>query len=89
LAHRYVCEVLEEMRKTAETGNYSYLPGLIEEVQVLANRMEASLGEKKDIERYHEYAKEAKASWKVENKKLDKLKDEIAKLEEVREGLSE
>ncbi len=81
VAHRYLCEVLDEMRKTHKTRNYSYLPGLIEEVQTLANRMEAGLGEKADINRYHELAKEAKAEWKEAQKKLEDVKKELKKLE--------
>ena len=43
---RYICSVLEEIRKCHETRNYSYLPGLVEEAQVLANRMESGLYDK-------------------------------------------
>jgi hypothetical protein len=37
--NRTVCDMLEEMRKCAETGNYSYLPGLIEEALEASVRM--------------------------------------------------
>jgi len=43
-----MCEVLEEMRVCNKTRNYSYLLGLIEEVQTMGNRMEAKLEEGKD-----------------------------------------
>lgn len=65
--NRTLCAVLDEMRKCCETGNYSYLPGLIEEVQSLGNRMEAALHDQDDLYRA--------------NKHLKKLKEEIRKLE--------
>jgi len=46
--NRYICDVLEEMRKCHETRNYSYIPGLIEELQVISNRMESKISEKYD-----------------------------------------
>ena len=47
--NRTICDVLEEMRRCTKTGNYSYLPGLVEEMQSMANRMEAGLEDVKDI----------------------------------------
>ena len=47
--NRTMCDVLEEMRKAYETRNFSYLPGLIEEIQSMGNRMEAALSDKKDL----------------------------------------
>ena len=46
MPNRYLCDVLEEMRVANKTRNYSYLKGLIEEVQVIGNRMEAGLYDK-------------------------------------------
>lgn len=40
---RYICSVLDEMRKCNETKNYAVLPSLIEEAQIGANRMESAL----------------------------------------------
>ena len=54
MCNRYLCDVLREMRVCHETRNYSYLMGLIEEVQVLGNRMEAGLGDKHDVASYRE-----------------------------------
>lgn len=45
---RTLCDVLEECRKTTQTLNFSYLLGLLEEAQTMANRMEAGLEEKGD-----------------------------------------
>ena len=52
--NRYVCDVLEEMRKCIKFLNFRPMPSLIEEVQMMANRMEAALGTKKDIQKLHE-----------------------------------
>ena len=43
MANRYLCDVLNEMRKCVKTLNFSYLLGLIEEAQTLGSRMEAKL----------------------------------------------
>ena len=56
-ANRYLCDVLNEMRECTKTLNFSYLLGLIEEVQTLASRMEAKLYDIKDFERLHEEIK--------------------------------
>ena len=71
--NRYLCEVLDEMRKADEIKNYSYLGGLIEEAQSMGNRMEASLQDAKDI--------------KTLKEKRRKLKKEVEKLEEKKEKL--
>jgi len=51
---RYICDVLYEMRACTKTLNFSYLIGLIEEAQTLANRMEVRIYEMKDYENLHE-----------------------------------
>jgi len=58
---------LDEMRDCIKTSNFSYLSGLIEEAQSLANRMESRLYEIKDFERLHEDIRKLK----VEKKKLE------------------
>jgi len=55
------------MRDCVKTSNFSYLSGLIEEAQSLANRMESRLYEIKDFERLHEDIRKLK----VEKKKLE------------------
>jgi len=50
---RYICDVLEEMRVSIKTLNFSNMLSLIEEVQVLANRMESALDMKKSIKKIH------------------------------------
>ena len=72
---RYLCDVLYEMRACTKTMNFSYLIGMIEEAQTLANRMEARLYEMKDFERLHEEIRALK-------KKKKKLEEKVEELEE-------
>lgn len=62
--NRVLCDVLHEMRECTKTGNYSYLPGLIEEAQSMANRMESKLGLVKDIEKVDQRWHDLKAKEK-------------------------
>ena len=73
--NRYICDVLQEMRECTKTLNFSYLLGLIEEVQTLASRMEAKLYDIKDFERLHEEIKALQ-------KKKKKLEEKVEELEE-------
>jgi pyrimidine operon attenuation protein/uracil phosphoribosyltransferase len=75
MINRMLCDVLHEMRECNKTLNFSYLLGLVEEVQTLANRMEAKLYDIKDFELLHE--------------DIAKLKKQKKKLEEKIEGLEE
>lgn len=75
MPNRVVCSVLDEMRKCHETRNYSYLMGLIEEVQVMVNRMEAALYDQYDLEHAR--------------KKYKELKIEVEALEEKKKFLEE
>jgi len=78
--HRYLCDVLEEMRACAKTLNFAALPGLIEEAQSMGNRMENALSHKNDIERYMKETKEAKAE-------RDALQEEVKQLKKEKEAL--
>lgn len=80
--NRYVCEVLEEMRKVLNVLSifniHRYKPSmamLIEEAQTLVNRMEASMHDWSDTRRAH--------------KELKKLKNEIKDLESKRDSLTD
>ena len=75
MANRYLCDVLNEMRKCVKTLNFSYLLGLIEEAQTLGSRMEAKLYDIKDFERLHEEIKALQ-------KKKKKLEEKLEELEE-------
>lgn len=75
MVNRTICEVLQEMRKLNETRNYSYLLGLIEEAQTMANRMEAGLYDKHDLEHVR--------------KEHKRLKKEVEELQEKKRNLKE
>ena len=75
MPNRYICTVLDEMRECVKTTNFSYLPGLIEEAQSLANRMESQLYDIKDFNHLHKDIKDLK-------KKKKKLKEKVEELEE-------
>jgi uncharacterized protein (DUF3084 family) len=79
--------VLEEMRAADKKRNYSYLGALIEEIQVLANRMEAALGEKRDLENLHEEVKKIDANLKTLKKEQKDLKNQIKGLKIQRSKL--
>ena len=72
--NRYVCEVLEEMRTCTKTLNFAIIPSLIEEVQIMANRMEMALSDMKDLERLKENIHEKKEELKELEKKIAKKK---------------
>jgi len=79
--NRYLCDVLEEMRKCYETRNFSYLPGLIEEAQSLANRMESALADVHDLERLHQ-----KIS--ASEEKLKHLEEKERQLETIEDAVT-
>ena len=47
--NRTLCGVLEDMRACDKVKNYAGLGGLIEEAQILGNRMESGLDDKRDL----------------------------------------
>lgn len=69
--HRTMCDVLEDMRKCDSTKNYASLLSLIEEVQIMGNKMEAGLGYKKSIEDMHEECKRLDKKLKEKKKELE------------------
>lgn len=73
-----MCDVLREMRTLHETRNYAPLLGLIEEAQIMANRMEAALYDNKDTE----HAREIVAKLKKEIKQLESRKKELGAKDE-------
>lgn len=79
---RYICSVLDEMRDCFKTHNFSYLMGLIEEAQVLANRMEAALYDNKNIEHLQGRNRELKETKRELKKEIAELRDKKEKLEE-------
>ena len=77
MAHRLICDVLEEMRIADKTKNYSYMNGLIEETQTMANRMEDALYNHKDYNQLHDQVKELK---KIKTKLIKSIKDKGGKV---------
>jgi len=82
--NRYLCTVLEELRKAAKRLGWVTLPiskrhisSLVEEVQTLANRMEAGLKDKKDFYRYTQDAGELGMSLKEYVNDLKETKKEL------------
>lgn len=65
MPNRYICSVLDEMRQCHKSRNYSYLKGLIEEAQTHASRMEAAIGDLKDIEDLRERRSDLRAEVKA------------------------
>ena len=62
---RYVCDTLEEMRIAIKTLNLSPLPGLIEETQILVNRMEGAIRDVSTLKNLGEDIHKLKAAKKV------------------------
>jgi hypothetical protein len=74
--NRTLCDVLEEMRACKDTLNFSYLKGLIEEAQSMANQMEAALADKRSVKNLRRDIKELKAQ-------KEKLDEEIKERSDV------
>ena len=83
MPNRYLCDVLEEMRKCNETRNYGMLAGLIEEAQTMGNRMEAALSEQKDYHRWHDKVKKERAEYRSLLKETNKLRKATGKEEKA------
>ena len=64
---RTMCDALDEMRKCFKCYNFAPIKGLIEEVQIMANRMESKLELIHDFEHL-----EKKHKYLI--KKIEKLK---------------
>ena len=79
---RWICDVLGEMRKCVATMNFAYLPGLIEEAQTLANRMEAGLESQKTYSQIHADSKVLEAMYIEKKKDYDAMLKAIATLKE-------
>ena len=76
MTNRTMCDVLREMREANKTRNFSYLLGLIEEAQSMANRMEAGLYDKHDLERLQKQTKKLRKQRDVLRDEIDTLKVE-------------
>ena len=76
LPNRTICDVLKEMRTANETRNFAYILPLIEEVQSMANRMEAALYDQDDVKYSREEYKKLQKQVKKLRKKKEELEDE-------------
>lgn len=81
--NRYICDVLEEMRKLVEHGNVSPLRGLIEEAQSLANRMESGLSDKRDLLGLSEETAKARRAYKALQREYEKLEEKVKSLKTI------
>jgi len=79
--NRTACEVLEELRKCNEVRNYSCLLGLVEELQIMFNKMEAVLQDVKDINAISKKRSEYKKEIRKLEERLEKLKEKVEKHE--------
>lgn len=82
MPNRFICDVFSEMRECVKTLNFSYLLGLVEEAQTLANRMESALHDNNDIGYIHERVCNLKKEKKTLKKEIMELEDKKDKLEE-------
>ena len=74
--NRTLCGVLDDMRGCYKTRNFSALMGLIEEAQLMGNRMEAALEDQDDIANLVEAKSKIKKEVEdliVERDKMDTL----------------
>lgn len=78
---RYICDVLDEMRQCYKTMNFGCMRGLIEEAQIMANRMEASLREQKDYNTWVEKTKKEKQEYNNLLQQTNKMRKELGKKE--------
>lgn len=86
LRNRHICDVLREMRECFKTYNFSYLPGLIEEAQSMANRMESALEDRRDFRDMEKVQKKLKNKLKEKQKELEQLEEQIESKKRQSEG---
>ena len=70
---RYLCDILIDLRKCYKTRNFSYMMGLLEELQYRAYRMEQAM----DLSSEIEYMEKQRIRLKKEIKELREEKKEI------------
>ena len=76
MPNRLLCTVFDEMRECVKTLNFSYLLGLIEEAQSLANRMESRLYDMKEHDRLLDDIRDLKKKKKNLKKIVNVVDDE-------------
>lgn len=71
--NRHLCDALDDMRKCTESLNFSAIKGLIEEVQIMGNRMEAALSNQKDLNNISKDLSEARKAYRKLQKEYNAL----------------
>ena len=75
--NRTMCDVLEDMRRCDKTRSYTLLAGLIEESQIMANRMEAALSDQKDLIKLSLAVSEGRKEFNKLNSEIEVLKGQL------------
>lgn len=76
--NRTYCDILKEMRECYKTCNFGAMPGLIEELQIIGNRMEARLDAQRDYFQIRDDMREAR-------EELTNLKNELKLTKKIKE----
>jgi uncharacterized coiled-coil DUF342 family protein len=87
MSTRVICNALAEMRAAYESRNFSYLLGLIEEAQSMANRMETALIARESAEYYEDEIREYKKQIRELKREKRALEDEVEYLRDELFGL--
>lgn len=82
--HRYACDVLSELREVVKTLRFDRVPGLVEELQTMFNRMEAKLYSYKDIGYDLDRAKELADTITALEKTAKTIKVKLNNMEETK-----
>lgn len=77
--NRTLCSVLDDMRACFKTYNFAPIKGLIEEAQIIGNRMEAGLNNKEDADYYRKQRKKLRLECKELEEKIEFLKGQEKK----------
>ena len=72
--NRTICDVFEAMKEAHKSHNYSYLTSLIDEAQLMGNRMESALYDIKDYEAMKEDKKKLQRELRKLEAKLESSK---------------
>ena len=74
---RLICDVLEDMRKCVETTNFGFMKGLIEEAQIMSNRMESALSNQKDLIKLDQELSKAHRAYKKLEREYESLYEKV------------
>jgi hypothetical protein len=83
MPNRYICDVLREIKDCVKIGRIDMIKGLVQELQVMANRMEAKLADYANMGYDLDTAKDLHAQLrklgdkaKAASEEFDRLNDE-------------